>query len=135
MVGDPWNISISLAPSPTEEVLVDNSAKVKKITFEDNVATLKVNVDALEESDSSEPGQGVHKWLPIAVNTGLASIVGAKYNSYTLTQGDADEATSVGIDAGGFVLYIKTEEVAKNPTTFTLDADGYNPVEITIKIA
>ena len=46
------------------------------------------------------------------------------------------EAASVGLNqAGEFVLYIRAEEVAVTPKTFTLKADGYPEVTVTIVVA
>jgi hypothetical protein len=59
----------------------------------------------------------------------------AKYNGSALTEADASEAVSVGLDQPGeFVLYIRAEEVAQTPKTITLKADGYPEVSITITV-
>ena len=90
-------------------------------------------MDELEESESSAPGQGTHKWIGLGIGTGLASVALAKYNGEQLTDGDASEAASVGLDQPGeFVLYIRADEVVDTPKVITLKADGYPEVGITI---
>ena len=76
--------------------------------------------------------------IPGLAESNKATIVAAlaKYNGSELTEGDASEAASVGLDqAGEFVLYIRTEEVAETPKTFTLKADGYPEITVTIVVA
>ena len=92
-------------------------------------------MDDLEESESSAPGQGTHKWIGLGIGTGLASVALAKYNGEQLTDGDASEAASVGLDQPGeFVLYIRADEVVDTPKVITLKADGYPEVTITIRV-
>ncbi len=132
MEPDAWNLSVRLAPALTEVIPAANNAKAS-VSLADNVITVAVDVDALEESESSAPGQGTHKWIGLGIGTGLSSVAQAKYNGSQLTEGDASEAASVGLDqAGEFVLYIRAEEVAETPKTFTLKADGYPEITVTI---
>ena len=103
--------------------------------YQDGVITITADVDALEESTSSAPGQGTHKWIGLGIGTGLSSVTLAKYNGTSLTADDATEATSVGLDqAGEFVLYIRAEEVVQTPKTITLKADGYGEISISIVV-
>lgn len=135
MEPDGWNLSARLAPALTDAVAAANNAKAS-VSLSDNTITVTVDVDALEESESSAPGQGTHKWIGLGIGTGLSSVALAKYNGSQLTEGDASEAASVGLDqAGEFVLYIRTEEVVETPKTFTLKADGYAEVTVTIVVA
>ena len=97
--------------------------------------TITADVNELEESESSAPGQGTHKWIGLGIGTGLSSVALAKYNGGQLTDADASEAVSVGLDQPGeFVLYIRTEEVVDTPKVITLKADGYAEVVITIRV-
>ena len=135
MEPDTWNLSVRLAPSLTDEVAAANNAKAS-VALDDGVITVTADVDDLEESTSSAPGQGTHKWIGLGIGTGLASVAMAKYNGSVLTEADASEAVSVGLDqAGEFVLYIRSEEVAGTPKVITLDADGYPEVTLTITVS
>ena len=92
-------------------------------------------MNELEESTSSNPAQGTHKWIGLGIGTGLSSAALAKFNGEQLTDADASEAVSVGLDQPGeFVLYIRTEEVADTPKAITLKADGYGETSITIRV-
>ena len=134
MVPDAWNITVRLAPSLTDTVAAENNTKAS-VAYADGVITITADVDALEESTSSAPGQGTHKWIGLGIGTGLSSVTLAKYNGTSLTADDATEATSVGLDqAGEFVLYIRAEEVVQTPKTITLKADGYGEISISIVV-
>ena len=134
MTPDAWNLSVRLAPSLTDAVAAANNAKAE-VALDGNVITVTADVDELEESTSSAPGQGTHKWIGLGIGTGLSSVALAKYNGSRLTADDATEAASVGLDNDGeFVLYIRADEVAYTPKTITLDADGCARVTITINV-
>lgn len=135
MEPDAWNLSVRLAPSLTDAVAAANNAKAA-VALADGVITIAAVVDELEESESSAPGQGTHKWIGLGVGTGLSSVALAKYNGSQLTDADAEEAASVGLDQPGeFVLYIRADEVVDTPKTITLQADGYGEIVITIAVA
>ena len=134
MAGDAWNLSVRLAPNLTDEVAAANNAKAS-VVLADGVITVTADVDELEESESSAPGQGTHKWIGLGIGTGLSSVTLAKYNGSALTEADATEAVSVGLDQPGeFVLYIRADEVVDTPKTITLQADGYGEIVITIAV-
>ena len=134
MEPDEWNLSVRLAPSLTDEVAAANNEKAS-VSLADGVITVTADVDDLEESESSAPGQGTHKWIGLGIGTGLPSVTLAKYNGTPLTDADAQEAASVGLDqAGEFVLYIRAEEVAGTPKVIMLKADGYPEVSLNITV-
>ena len=134
MAADAWNLSARLAPGLTDEVAARNNEKAS-VSLEGGVITVAADVDDLEESESSAPGQGTHKWIGLGIGTGLSSVTLAKYNGSPLTDADATEAASVGLDQPGeFVLYIRAEEVAQTPKTITLKADGYPEVKLDITV-
>ncbi len=134
MEPDAWNLSVRLAPSLTDPVAAANNGKAA-VSLADGVITVTADVDALEESESSSPGQGTHKWIGLGIGTGLSSVTLAKYNGSALTEADAEEAVSVGLDQPGeFVLYIRADEVVDTPKAITLQADGYGETGITIVI-
>ena len=134
MEPDEWNLSVRLAPSLTDEVAAANNEKAS-VSLADGVITVTADVDDLEESESSAPGQGTHKWIGLGIGTGLPSVTLVKYNGTPLTDADAQEAASVGLDqAGEFVLYIRAEEVAGTPKVIMLKADGYPEVSLNITV-
>ena len=134
MTPDAWNISARLAPALTDSVAAANNAKAS-VALADGVITVTADVDALEASESSAPGQGTHKWIGLGIGTGLTSVALAKYNGSQLTEADASEAVSVGLDqAGEFVLYIRADEVVTTPKTITLQADGFGELALTITV-
>ena len=134
MAPDTWNISVRLAPSLTDAVAAGNNAKAA-VAYTGGVITVTADVDTLEESESSDPAQGTHKWLGIGIGTGLPSVTLAKYNGSALTADDASEAASVGLDQPGeFILYVRAEEIAVTPKTITLQADGYGEITLTIRL-
>lgn len=134
MTPDAWNISARLAPALTDSVAAANNSKAS-VALADGVITVTADVDALEASESSAPGQGTHKWIGLGIGTGLTSVALAKYNGSQLTEADASEAVSVGLDqAGEFVLYIRADEVVSTPKTITLQADGYGEQTLTITV-
>ena len=134
MEPDAWNISVRLAPALTDAVAAANNAKAS-VAYEDEVITITADVDKLEESESSAPGQGTHKWIGLGIGTGLGSVTEAIYNGSPLTEDDAAEAVSVGLDQNGeFVLYVRAEELAETAKVITLNADGYAKVAISIVV-
>ncbi len=134
MEPDAWNLSVRLAPSLTDAIAAANNAKAA-VVLTGSVVTISAEVESLEESESSAPGQGTHKWIGLGIGTGLSSVTLAKYNGSRLTETDANEAASVGLDQPGeFVLYIRADEVVDTPKIITLQADGYGAVSVTITI-
>ena len=134
MTPDSWNITTRLAPSLTDAVAAANNGKAS-VALEDGVLTITADVNDLEESASSNPEQGTHKWIGLGIGTGLASVALAQYNGEQLTDADASEAASVGLDQPGeFVLYVRAEELTEVPKVITLNADGYPEVTITIRV-
>lgn len=134
MAADEWNLSVRLAPSLTDAVAAANNTKAS-VSLADGVITVTAYVDDLEESESSAPGQGTHKWIGLGIGTGLSSVALAKYNGVQLTDADAEEAVSVGLDQPGeFVLYIRADEVVDTPKSITLKADGYPEISVSIVV-
>ncbi len=134
MEPDTWNVTIRLAPSLTDAVAAANNAKAS-VSLADDEITITANVDELEESESSVSGQGTHKWIGLGIGTGLSSVTLATFNGSALTDADAVEAASVGLDqAGEFVLYIRADELVETPKTITLKADGYAELKLNITV-
>ena len=128
----PWNISVRLAPNLTDEVAAANNAKAS-VRIDQNVVTITANVAELDESASSNPAQGTHKWIGLGIGTGLSSVDLARYNGVQLTAEDGAEAASVGLDRDGeFVLYIRADEVAETPKVIHLGSDGLPDITLAI---
>lgn len=131
---------------PTPET-ASNSAKISAFDVTDNVITLTLSckVEDLEDADHGETW-GTHKWLGFGVETGLASILGVEFSDsvmiatgadpYVMTSADVDEATTLGLDAGSFVLYIKAEDMGYKTGAkyIVLGKIAYADTPITIKI-
>ena len=144
MVPDDWNVSVLACPTPaampTEQTTANSGHATVTIDGTEITITLNCKVSALADANHGETW-GTHKWLGFGVRTGLGSVVGVKFTDdtgaqATLASGDADEATTLGLSAGDFVLYIKAEDPAylAGEKSFTLWADGYAVTKFTMKI-
>ena len=80
MTLDTWDVSVGKIPTPSGEVLIANQDKVSSISIAENVITVAVDVEELVAFDSSNPAQGSHKWVGMAITTGLDDITKVKYN-------------------------------------------------------
>lgn len=139
------SLSVLAVPTPAKMPTAETAANSGHATLtisDDNVITIALNCEVADLADANHGSSwGTHKWLGFGVRTGLASIVGIKFTddtgaSATLASGDATEASDLGLSAGDFVLYIKAEDpgyLAGNKC-FTLEADGFAPVTVSMKI-
>ena len=134
MATDAWNVSVSKIPTPSGEELTVNQSKVTGITIADGVITVTVPVSELTAFPSSNPAQGTHKWIGMAITTGLPDITAVKYNGYQLTADDISEATACGCSAGDIVMWLKCDEIVNTPKIFTLWASGYPEKTLTVVI-
>lgn len=141
---DSWTISVLACPTPASMPTAETAANSGHATLtlsEDEITiALDCKVSALADANHGATW-GTHKWIGFGIRTGLASVVGVKFTddtgaSATLSADDASEATALGLSAGDFVLYIKAEqeEYLTGEKHFTLEADGYAPAKITMKI-
>ena len=80
---------------------------------------------------STDPNQGTGKWIGFVIDTGESTIIGTKYNGSALTQADVDEAASIGVGAGKFVLWLKAEAGNKS---FVLSKEGKTDTTVAIVI-
>ena len=135
MTPDTWNVSVAKIPTPSGEDLTANQSKVTAITIEDGVITVAVPVSELIPFASSNPAQGTHKWVGMAITTGLADVTAIKYNGYQLTQEDVSEAAAVGCSSGDIVMWLKCDEIVDTPKIFTLWASGYQEATFTVVIS
>lgn len=93
---------------------------------------IKTDVSKLNSYPSTNPAQGEGKWVGLDINTNTTDITKLTYNGAALTQADVDEAASIGLGAGHFVLWLKAESTF--PKKITLGGDGYETTEITITL-
>ena len=135
MATNTWNVSVAKIPTPSREILIANQNEVTDITIADGVITVTVPVSALTAFPSSNPAQGTHKWIGMAITTGLPDITAVKYNGYQLTTDDVSEAVACGCSAGDIVMWLKCDEIVDTPKVFTLWASGYPEKTFTVVIA
>ena len=144
MTPDAWNVSVLACPTPsampTPETIANSGHATVTIDGTAITITLNCEVKDLAVADHGETW-GKHKWLGYGVRTGLGSVEGVRFTddtgaSATLAQGDATEATSLGLSAGDFVLYIKAEDVKylTAEKSFTLWADGMAETTFTMQV-
>ena len=119
----------------------DNTDEIDSVKLEDGVITitLKKTVAELKDFDGGN-GWGVHKWLGIGINTGLAPLTVVKYNGTLLTEADIEAAGLCGLSSTSFVRWVAADLVLagdnseKSKDTFTLGAEGYKTMTYTLKI-
>lgn len=117
-----------LATAPADANKVDSQANQDAVTVSQsgNVITISGSLDDLRSFASTDPNQGSGKWIGLDLNTGLDTIVGAKWgDSYTMTQADVDEAASVGLGAGHIIFWVKAEAL---PRTIKINDVEYSVV-------
>ena len=143
MERDTWNVSVLACTSdnmPTANTKSNSGHATVTIDETDITITLDCKVSALKDCDHGSTW-GTHKWLGFGVRTGLASVVGVKFEDdtgakATLASGDDSEASTLGLSAGDFILYIKAEqpEYLTGDKGFILSGLGYEPTTFTMKI-
>lgn len=141
---DEFDVSVLAVPTPAKMPTAETASNSGHATLslEDGVITITLDCEVADLADADHGSSwGTHKWLGFGVRTGLGSIVGVKFTddtgaSATMASGDATEASDLGLSAGDFVLYIKAEqaEYLAGSKCFTLEADGYAPVTVSMKI-
>lgn len=142
---DSWTVSALACPStaamPTSETAA-NSAHISSIEIADGCLAIDLDctVEELEDADHGTTW-GTHKWIGFGIRTGLDSIVGVTFTDDTgasavLSSADADEASTLSLSEGDFVLYIKAEDAKylKGEKFFTLKTPGYATVKIPMFI-
>ena len=130
MTPDAWNVTvakIAQVPSgdPHAADMTANQAAVSSVSLADDVITVAVDLDALMAFLSSNPAQGTHKWVGIAIATGQPDITAVKYNGEFLTAADVNEAADCGGPAGTIVMWLKCDEISEARKKFTLWASGF----------
>ena len=85
-----------------------------------------------ESDDPTQPGD--HEWVGIDINTGESDITKVKFNGTLLSQKDVDDATSLGLPAGHFVLWAKADDTSAYPRRIVLGTEGKEDTKITVEI-
>ena len=124
---------VTVAPDINQEKSQENQ---DKLTVTTSGSIISVVVDGgiadLNEFESTNPAQGSGKWIGLVVDTGENDITKVTYNGTALTQADVQEAASVGVGAGSFVLWLKAESTF--PKTFVLGTVGKEDTTVTVTI-
>ena len=141
---DAWNLSVLACPTPASMPPAETAANSGHATVAVDGSDITITLDC-EVSDLADADHGstwsTHKWLGFGVRTGLSAVAGIKFTddtgvSVTLGDADAAEATTLGLSAGDFVLYVKAEDAAylSRDKSFTLELDGMAKTTYTMKI-
>ena len=102
------------------------------VTQDGSNIVVKGSLDALNSFNSTDPNQGLAKWVGLDLGTNLDSITKIKWNGSALSDADVAEAASVGLGAGHIIFWAKAESIALAPRTITLSAEGYDDAVITV---
>ena len=76
---------------------------------DENQFKIYAPLDKMVKFNSTNPNQGEHYWIGIAVQTGEASITSLKWNGTQLTSLDVADANSVNLPAGSIILWLPGE--------------------------
>lgn len=141
---DEFSLSALAVPTPANMPTAETASNSghATVSISDGVLTIALDCEVADLADANHGSSwGTHKWLGFGIRSGLGSIVGLKFTddtgaSATMASGDATEASDLGLSAGDFVLYIKAEDPAylADGKCFTLEADGFTPVTVSMKI-
>lgn len=133
MIPDKWTgVSVKLCNSSEGSDLATNHGAVTSVAYADGIFTVTADISEMIPFDSSNPAQGVHKWIGLLITTGQSDILNIKYNDYQLQAADVTEAKSVGGGDGDIILWLKCNEVVDTPKIFTLTSPGYESKDFTV---
>ena len=76
---------------------------------DENQFKIYAPLDKMVKFNSTNPNQGEHYWIGIAVQTGEASITSLKWNGTQLTSLDVADANSVKLPSGSIILWLPGE--------------------------
>lgn len=128
------------AAMPTAETAYNS--ELATVAYANGVITITLSGEVKDLEDANHGSTwGTHKWLGFGVDTGLETIKGVQFvddtgASATLGDGDISEATTLGLSAGEFILYIKAEDpkYLEGKKYFTLNLPGYKSATVAMKI-
>lgn len=78
----------------------------------------------MEEYDSTNPEQGKAKWIGLSVKTEEPRITSVYIDGTRLTKKDEEEAQSINLPDGTFILWLKAELLATTPRKITISTLG-----------
>lgn len=76
---------------------------------DENQFKIYAPLDKMVKFNSTNPNQGEHYWIGIAVQTGEAPITSLKWNGTQLTALDVADANSVKLPTGSIILWLPGE--------------------------
>lgn len=114
-----WAGERELALQNQNAIIVDQKGEV---------ITIRGVLDSLNETQSSNPNQGLHKWIAIDIETRKPSIEEVSWNGSTLGAEDVAESASIGLAANHIIFWAKADELINTPREITLSAEGFDDV-------
>ena len=115
-----------------QAVINQDATKVEQVG--DEITISELDGTQWGEYESDNPAQGEHEWVAIGISTGERDLTKVTFNGTPLTQADVDEAASLGLGAGTFVLWVKADDTVGYPREITLGAQGKESKKITVKV-
>ena len=122
---------------PDGEFNEGNVNEIKEVSYSEGVITVKADVDAMLEYESSDPNQGSAKWFALAISVGEDLVNDdtlriQKTATLAEARSDAEKYTveNAPLAADEFVLWCKAESQG----TLTLERDGVEKLIITINV-
>ena len=102
------------------------------VSQDGNEIVIHGSLDALASFASTNPNQGIAKWVGLDLGTNLNSIEGATWDGSALTADDVAEAASVGLGVGHIVFWGRADSLVLAPRQITIGAEGYESVTIKV---
>lgn len=146
MVKDAYSGTVSAKKCPSTDAMPTaetkaNSSHIKSVAISGDILTITLNCKVSDLAVADHGAWGKHKWIGFGITSGFESVVGLRFKddtgaTATLTADDAGEATTVGLSAGDFVLYIKTDDpkYMKGEKFFVLSKPGVANKKIIMKV-
>lgn len=127
--------SVKIIPGSTAKEIMDEKAESNQLACvlirDGNTFKIKGDLAKLYSWQSSVAEQGIHKWLAVDVNTGESAITSVTYNGSALTSSDVTDATTWGLPAGHFILWLKCDEIVSTPKSIVLGVSGKTSETLT----
>lgn len=128
---------LAKAPADGNKIFSQKNQDAITVTQEKVAGTLEVkvsgNLSKMEKFTSTNKDQvGEVYWIGLVVNTGESDITKVKIGGNALTKDDVAEASTIGLSAGSFILWLRAEEVETEVRTLVLSTDGKQSVTVTI---
>lgn len=114
------------------ELALQNQAAIV-VDQKGNLITLRGNIEALNETASSNPNQGTHKWIAIDIETRANSLEEVSWDGQALGAEDIADSESVGLPANHIIFWAKADVLINETREVVLSADGFDNVTLTFK--